>query len=1499
MMVSSGQVESKATSDGKGRLLQTGNTTIVDDGKDDIFTSETPQGRVVVTNQAMGARCAVAADFDGDGRLDLVSASSNDNAVSWFRNEGKNPETGAVEFSIKKQITWNSLGSRIVTVADIDGDGDVDVVGASYYDSSLRWFENDGEGGFTPHLISSGVNEGQGVTVADIDNDGTPDVISASSGDNTIALFRNIDGKGSFCEIKEVVDDNAIGARTVVAADLNGDGWIDLASASKDDSTVAWYPNDGTGHFPTKIIISAGEESKGAYSLVAADIDQDGFNDLVVASNGNDHVSLWRNDGQGNFTKTLIFGNADFVLSVTAVDFDRDGDIDVASASFFDGHINWYENVDGKGYEWKNHTIYVGLQGHYVSTGDMDGDGDDDLIAVTHAENTVAVYMARTECDNSKSADCCAIGTQWNGTDCEVCPYGTYGTGGRRTAVCHDCPADECTIPGLSVIPATCAGITGCADVETKIARCACDSDTSKDPTTDVCAACPEGQVRPGDTVRSIDSLGNYSIWEDEQGACRFPEEEDFTPMIVGLVLAGILILAAVGLAWRRQNALSKSMALWTIDKHDIEYSDPIEVIGNGAFGEVLKGSYRGTEVAVKRVLPPTGHRPGFSSAIGTLSTKVFRPRDKVPNENGRGGDEESGLSTNKSLEEEEKAVNPGLQSGFALKSTSSGRGSMSRNLLSLRLMTHLGGYRKMKADFITEMRQLSRLRHPNITTTMGAVLSPGVEPLLVMEYMHNGSLYDAIRNDSIALDSREDILTIIQDIAHGLRFLHSAKPKVIHGDLKAKNVLIDSNFRAKVADFGLSAKSNSGARGTPYWMSPELIMQKNSNNAMSDVYAFGILLYEVYSRQNPYEGEDYEQVLEDVCDPAVSKRPPVPTLCPHNIASLYTGCLEMNPEARPTAQDIDTTLQAEGTIQGRVFRIEALNRDLVESNKRINSEQATQLAHFASMSHEIRTPLNCIIGVSSLLEEDEKLDASQVDLVQMIVSSGKLLRHVVDDVLDFSKFISGNAEIDMRRSDLQETLRNIISSMKLSPITERKQISLQTFYDPEIPQYFETDERRLQQILYNLLSNAVKFSKEQGMIDLSVSVVHSGTVFEESSEDSSLDHSLNFIGNKKKLRISIKDYGKGIDKSAFEKIFQPFVQTEMGVRNADGGTGLGLAITKQLTELLGGSISVDSKLGEWTEFSMLFPLTGIPVDTQQITSKLSKCCICLVSDCQEEIQWTVEACRHFNVMCLPFKSLDGLANSLAPFGSDSFIVYLVQNDLYDDTSYNALSKKAKSILITFGPNGNVDSSQIHYQSLAQVFPSAFMQQLIKFSEDKTPSIDASSRSRVLDSSARSIGVSHRTSAVAYEKLNVLVADDNLVNQKVLSRLLERLGVLKKNIQLASNGQEAVDLEAESPYHIVFMDIQMPVMDGTDACKRIIARHETLADNDEGVPNEVSTSKKKPRPKIVFLSAHVLDDYQSMCRESGATDYMTKPCTLQDLRVKLAKLTEDMLVWSS
>jgi serine/threonine protein kinase len=147
--------------------------------------------------------------------------------------------------------------------------------------------------------------------------------------------------------------------------------------------------------------------------------------------------------------------------------------------------------------------------------------------------------------------------------------------------------------------------------------------------------------------------------------------------------------------------------------------------------------------------------------------------------------------------------------------------------------------YRR-KQEFIQEMRLLSRLRHPCITTVMGATVQSGrQEPMMVMEYMENGSLYDLLQNETLHI-SGDLIVQIFRDVSQGLRFLHASKPPILHGDLKAKNILVDSRFRAKVADFGLSKKTVGNLSGTPYWLAPEYLRGKTDYNASCDVYSFG-----------------------------------------------------------------------------------------------------------------------------------------------------------------------------------------------------------------------------------------------------------------------------------------------------------------------------------------------------------------------------------------------------------------------------------------------------------------------------------------------------------------------------------------------------------------------------------------------------------------------------------------------------------------------------------
>ena len=177
------------------------------------------------------------------------------------------------------------------------------------------------------------------------------------------------------------------------------------------------------------------------------------------------------------------------------------------------------------------------------------------------------------------------------------------------------------------------------------------------------------------------------------------------------------------------------------------------------------------------------------------------------------------------------------------------------------------------------------------------------------MEYMNHGSLYDVLHNESVVVEG-EFLLPILRDISQGVRFLHSADPEIIHGDLKAQNILVDINFRAKVTDFGLSQKRRLGATGSPYWMAPELLRGEAHNSPETDVYSFGVIIFEVYARKDPYEGEKPDEVLRLVADPEVNKRPTLPTSCPPLAKAMMVECFSEDPAMRPTFEDINSRLR-------------------------------------------------------------------------------------------------------------------------------------------------------------------------------------------------------------------------------------------------------------------------------------------------------------------------------------------------------------------------------------------------------------------------------------------------------------------------------------------------------------------------------------------------------------------------------------------------------------
>lgn len=313
----------------------------------------------------------------------------------------------------------------------------------------------------------------------------------------------------------------------------------------------------------------------------------------------------------------------------------------------------------------------------------------------------------------------------------------------------------------------------------------------------------------PGSNTWSRAGEGRHFIYADgttNPPILKTAEVEDNTVIyvVIGFVCAGVVAAILVYLFVRHKRKQSDS--IWSVVPSELKFHQPPEVIGQGTFGLVVLAEYRGTQVAVKRVIPvvkgsKSKNGSGLSGGGNSLGSDFFLSNILRRSETTSSTD--SGHSS-------EDTVERGIVSGtFETSSHQKNWLPMANNETKLQ--------RKLRADFIKEMRYLSKLRHPCVTTVMGAVIASKYDPMLVMEYMDHGSLYDLLHNETLLLDG-DLVLPILRDIAQGLRFLHAANPQVIHGDLKAANVLVDSKFRAKVADFGLSQKKVLGATGTPYW---------------------------------------------------------------------------------------------------------------------------------------------------------------------------------------------------------------------------------------------------------------------------------------------------------------------------------------------------------------------------------------------------------------------------------------------------------------------------------------------------------------------------------------------------------------------------------------------------------------------------------------------------------------------------------------------------------
>lgn len=526
-----------------------------------------------------------------------------------------------------------------------------------------------------------------------------------------------------------------------------------------------------------------------------------------------------------------------------------------------------------------------------------------------------------------------------------------------------------------------------------------------------------------------------------------------------------------------------------------------------------------------------------------------------------------------------------------------------------------------------------------------------------------------------------------------------------------------------------------------------------------------------------------------------------------------------------------------------------------------------------------------------SNLVKDTEMTPMQEESFRMIISSGDLLLAIVNDVLDFAKLETENVDIDIGLCSFQETLISVIHSIEMKAHSTQ---TVQPFLDAALPEFVHMDSRRLQQVLFNLLGNAVKFSPDNGVVEFSVALIQCDptpmSCLSKSTSTASLDLDVKnaiMIDDIEKdgdfssppsrcpfhkeptivevasaspipkacLRFIVKDYGKGIDKTDFDRIFQPFQQAPLGKEEVSGGTGLGLAITHKLVTAMGGSISVDSVKGSWSSFTVDLPFLDDKVNLNDLASTMQTWDVSLVGlPCakQDNVRRIFSA---YDVEATMFGSLENLVVGMPKEGIGRIHVCLVHEDSFDTVICKKLRESpVKTRILSFGPNFSVNATESlhHFRSIESILPSVLMKIMINnISFDVKPE-------------TRRTTVSIDTSCL--EKVRVLVAEDNVVNQKVLFKMLERMGV--KHIDMANNGLIACEKEEvqNPPYDIILMDQQMPIMGGVDACRRIV--------------NRIGTHT---RPKVVFVTAHVSPQFEEECIDAGGSGFLPKPFKLEQI----------------